>query len=724
MGRRAKNKQGDVKPLPGTVPDKSSTSRRQQSKKKKAPSTKNDSKSIKSQKGSLKKPLPAHRQKKVDIIDEDDSDLDEALQPGEFSDEDVDEEETVKVKSIKKGKKPASSDDEEVEERSGPVKQLEFSDSEAEDEDLNDDGEALPLGQHAFDLDEAPSDEDDDEEELGDEFDMEGSDDEEMLDDEFDDEDDEEDKEGDSAFDSDEDAEMAAVEEDDGSENEEDDGIQTNLEDDLEETYTLPAVDRGGEEEEIEHGTSLRDVEQRMRWLVGVCLSKDDKMSKGVPGKSRSDHLLQLQHDIATYFGYNTFLVGKLMKLFAADEALAFFESNESPRPVTIRANTLRTRRRDLAQSLINRGVNLEPIGKWSKVGLQIFESPVPIGATPEYLAGHYMLQAASSFLPVIALSPQPNERILDMASAPGGKTTYISALLQNTGQIFANDSNKLRTKSLTANIHRMGCKNVIVCNYDAREFPKVIGGFDRVLLDAPCSGTGVISKDASVKVNKTERDFQLLAHLQKQLILCAIDSVNPNSTTGGYVVYSTCSVTVDENESVVDYALRKRPNVKLVETGLEFGVPGFKSFEGKNFNPTVSLTRRFYPHKHNMDGFFVAKFKVEKRKKGSKSTGTAKDEEDDDVAQQQPIKKLNDEGMIVEQEEVGDISKFDNDEDEALIEESKRKALKKKGIKISTKSTKPTTSSAKTSESNSTSNGQIKVPKGKKVTEKRRSKA
>lgn len=113
------------------------------------------------------------------------------------------------------------------------------------------------------------------------------------------------------------------------------------------------------------------------------------------------------------------------------------------------------------------------------------------------------MLQAASSFLPVIALAPQPEERVLDMASAPGGKTTHIAALLQNTGVVFANDANKARTKSLTANVHRLGCKNVVVCSYDGREFPKVMGGFDRVLLDAPCSGTGVISKDTSVKVNK-----------------------------------------------------------------------------------------------------------------------------------------------------------------------------------------------------------------------------
>lgn len=197
---------------------------------------------------------------------------------------------------------------------------------------------------------------------------------------------------------------------------------------------------------------------------------------------------------------------------------------------MTIRVNTLRTRRRELAQALINRyallfflcanqrahpaslyrGVNLEPLGKWTKVGLQVFESAVPIGATPEYLAGHYILQAASSFLPVIALDPQPGERVLDMSSAPGGKTTHIAAQLQNSGVVFANDSNKQRSKALGGNVARMGCKNVIICNYDGRDFPKVIGGFDRVLLDAPCSGTGVISKDASVKTNKVSASLPI----------------------------------------------------------------------------------------------------------------------------------------------------------------------------------------------------------------------
>lgn len=94
---------------------------------------------------------------------------------------------------------------------------------------------------------------------------------------------------------------------------------------------------------------------------------------------------------------------------------------------MTIRTNTLKTKRKDLAKVLITRGVSLDPVAEWSKVGLKIYESPVPIGATPEYLAGHYILQSPSSFLPVMTLAPQPYEKILDMAAAPGGKTSYIA---------------------------------------------------------------------------------------------------------------------------------------------------------------------------------------------------------------------------------------------------------------------------------------------------------
>lgn len=155
-----------------------------------------------------------------------------------------------------------------------------------------------------------------------------------------------------------------------------------------------------------------------------------------------------------------------------------------------------------------------------------------------------------------------------------------------------------------------MGVQNAIVCSHDGRDFPGIIGGFDRVLLDAPCSGTGVISKDPSVKVSKTGEDLQRLAHLQKELLLAAIDSCDAGSKKGGMIVYSTCSITIEENEEIVQYALKKRPNVRLIDTDLEFGREGFTAFCGKTFHPSLRLTRRIYPHVHNMDGFFVAKFK------------------------------------------------------------------------------------------------------------------
>ncbi len=404
----------------------------------------------------------------------------------------------------------------------------------------------------------------------------------------------------------------------------------------------------------------------------------DDFSKLSEPGRSRAEYTAQFIKDVCLYYGYSSYLAEKLFNLFTPREAFAFFEANESARPVVIRTNTIRTHRRELAQSLINRGVTLEPVGKWSKVGLQVFESQVPLGATPEYLAGQYIIMAASSFLPVMALAPQEHERILDMAAAPGGKTTYIAALMKNTGSIFVNDSNKDRSKALIGNIHRLGVKNTIVCNYDAREFPRVIGGFDRVLLDAPCSGTGVIAKDPSVKTNKTEQDFMQLPHLQKQLLLCAIDSVDHTSKTGGYIVYSTCSVSIEENEQVVQYALKKRPNVKLVETGLSFGVDGFVSYMGKQFDPKMKMAKRFYPHAYNVDGFFVSKFKKtgpspNMSTKGAVSDGT---ENGDSLG-------MVDRTPIVTDNEDDELpfGGFDDSEDEKYIEKARRNRLRRKGI-------------------------------------------
>ena len=184
-----------------------------------------------------------------------------------------------------------------------------------------------------------------------------------------------------------------------------------------------------------------------------------------------------------------------------------------------------------------------------------------------------------------------------------------MTPLLTYQGTLVANDFKKGRVKALQGNLMRLGVSCAIVVNADGREFPKLMGGFDRVLLDAPCAGLGVISKDASIKAEKGFADVQHCQALQKALLLSAIDSVNANSPSGGVIVYSTCSISVDENEAVLEYALASRC-VKLVDTGLPFGAEGFTRHRSRRFHASLKLARRFYPHTHNMDGFFVAKLR------------------------------------------------------------------------------------------------------------------
>lgn len=423
---------------------------------------------------------------------------------------------------------------------------------------------------------------------------------------------------------------------------------------------------RGGTDENAIMGATREELMVRIR---GILHTLANFKTRREPDMARSDYVDALREAVCACFGYNEELAEMLMDVFPNADIVDFMEASESPRPLTIRTNTLKTRRRQLAEALITRGMNVDPIDKWSAVGLVVYDSSVPVGATPEYLAGHYMIQSASSFLPVVALAPQQNERVIDMAAAPGGKTSYIGAVMKNTGTLVANDLKRDRIKSLVSNIHRLGLKNAVVSNYDGLQIPKVFGhSFDRALLDAPCSGSGIISHDPAVKINRRRKDVENTTRIQKELILAAIDSVNSKSKTGGYVVYSTCSVLVEENEAVVDYALRKR-DVKVVEAGISFGVPGFTKMRRHRFHPSLANSRRIYPHIHNLDGFFVCKLKkMSEKRRDNKDVDSI---ESEGYSQSKPVVRTK---ILVPSSDTGDAEGEKNvDGDEQRAEEMEK---------------------------------------------------
>lgn len=230
------------------------------------------------------------------------------------------------------------------------------------------------------------------------------------------------------------------------------------------------------------------------------------------------------------------------------------------------------------------------------------------IGNTLEHFLGYIYVQDMASMIPPIVLEPKKYEKVLDLTAAPGSKTTLISALMENTGLVVANDINIDRLKALTGNIDRMGCLNVVITNLHGERFGNLFFEyFDKVLLDAPCSSEGTINKNYEVLNHWSEFYINKMAKIQKNLIISAFKSLKKN----GILVYSTCTFAPEENEGVIDFLLNKYNNA-LIE---EINIPGIKTCPGitewEGFkNEELKKCIRIYPHYNECEGFFLCKIR------------------------------------------------------------------------------------------------------------------
>ncbi|MHA1341562.1 MAG: RsmB/NOP family class I SAM-dependent RNA methyltransferase [Promethearchaeota archaeon] len=407
-------------------------------------------------------------------------------------------------------------------------------------------------------------------------------------------------------------------------------------------------------------------------------------------------------YELAEIFDYQPYMIERYIQIFGEEETIDLLKANESPNPIYIRINTLKTNIDSLLDTLKLKGYEFQPIKivpyafrlienedinslkkqheskqksttKYAKATInyqfdenednsskfemdftrskedlekiqwgspQTFDSTKTrpsiseidkdsvkiisymnlsktqirinknarksvvstLGSTHEYLMGKYYLQGLESMLAPFYLNPTESDLVLDMCAAPGSKTTQLAQIMNNKGRILAVESNPKRIKSLIYNLRRCKVYNTTVMLKDATQLLSLNIHPDKILLDAPCSGEGIIRNDPTRKRSKKPEDIEKLMNLQIDLLKTAVKLVKP----GGYVMYSTCSIAPEENEFVIQSVLESYKKIKIVPIEDDFGMPGFIEVFNIKLSDELLHARRYFPHIHNTNGFFL----------------------------------------------------------------------------------------------------------------------
>jgi len=331
--------------------------------------------------------------------------------------------------------------------------------------------------------------------------------------------------------------------------------------------------------------TTLSEVEP----FLGLLLTQNpESILKGASDEKR----------VALQTFHPTWFVKYCFRLFGRSEAVAFLEGSVNPPPTYIRLNTLRASQEEILEKLANEGVKLEKV-ELLKHAYKVTAAKQPLMRTKSFQEGLFYIQDKASCFAAEAADPKARMVVLDVCAAPGAKTTYIAQLMRNQGAVYSLDYSVRRMQTWQKEVFRMGVKIAEPVIADARGSLPFAVEADVVILDPPCTSTGAFGKFPSAKWRLTPRSIERMAEVQLWIINNCAEKVK----AGGVLAYSTCSVTVEENEMVIERFLKGHPEFRLAEINPKIGVPGLRG---------LTKCQRLYPHVHQCNGFFIAKLQRE----------------------------------------------------------------------------------------------------------------
>ncbi|MGB9740557.1 MAG: RsmB/NOP family class I SAM-dependent RNA methyltransferase [Candidatus Bathyarchaeales archaeon] len=288
-----------------------------------------------------------------------------------------------------------------------------------------------------------------------------------------------------------------------------------------------------------------------------------------------------------------TWFVKYCFRVFGRVEAIKILEANIQPPPTYIRLNTLKADEDTILKELKGEGVKVEKV-TLLKYAYRVLGVEKPLTRLESFRKGLFYIQDKASCFAAEVASPRPDMVVLDVCAAPGAKTTYLAQLMQNRGTIYSIDYSKRRMDIWRGEVNRMGVKIAVPIIADACNPLPVNLEADIVILDPPCTSTGAFGKLPSAKWRLTRRSVDKMAEIQWQMLCSCAEKVKP----GGKLVYSTCSITVEENEMLIERFLKLHPEFLLIDVTPKIGLPGLRGME---------KCMRLYPNVHACNGFFIA---------------------------------------------------------------------------------------------------------------------